>query len=449
MAKTVKKFCSIPNYLERSDKELFDVMSNLCLIRNLMPRHGSGLTFLHPQGKLRSEILAKAYGNEPEGAVNDLQSCVILDYLEKPSDFEPNFKNFLHREVGAKAAGNKITLDGGGEVTACAEFKMLSRRDEKPSNVNVWMLDGKYGAESGKRIEYTRNSADNEEKEGGGRRRARHSGGSDNDSLLQAVTCALLAKHCSDPDSAPHAAALANLLAFLKEKGHNDVRDAMNSLVSYDPVASWYIVTEPYASSPGGVVGSSLFGDFVAWMRDASRARLPMDKVRQYGEFVASHTSSASEVKECAAKQMEALEMSALPTGIAKLRGLVSEKNLARAELRILSIVLRNKLTNPADRAAVLPEYVDTFHHCATLDKPYLLVEKASCDVTFFYSIVKALLALDLLHNLRGPESAAAFKAQWNINGAPVVNNALLNSSDSLKAQLEASLSVSGGVDGV
>lgn len=139
----VKKFCKILKYLEQEDSELADAVEDLCLHYLFVPKGYAGITFLHPKDKAyRKAILDAAYGDEPEEAVQMLQSLTIVDYLPNPRDFvlkKEDIPNRLRQRIEVTSADtSSVKLTCGCTLKKASGFKALGTRD----NMAVYELTG-------------------------------------------------------------------------------------------------------------------------------------------------------------------------------------------------------------------------------------------------------------------------------------------------------------------
>lgn len=147
MPRAVKKFCSINQWLQKVDNELYGVFDALCLHRLLAPaRNTTGVTFLYPEDKkYKKSIVDAAYGETPEKAVQMLKSLVIKAYLSKTSDFisqRDDIPNKLGQKIEVTSADStSVTLVGGGKLKKPTGAKTFDPRADRV-NMAVYMLSG-------------------------------------------------------------------------------------------------------------------------------------------------------------------------------------------------------------------------------------------------------------------------------------------------------------------
>lgn len=141
MSKGVSKQCSILNYLRRTDEELHELLQDLCIGKMLIPHKGSpGITFLRPNKALFNEIQTMAAGDEPEKAIEALQSLVLLDSLPNIGDFDDkksDIPTYLRKKLPVTSVdGKKVVLSNGAEIVPDKDFQARSDR----GNINVYII---------------------------------------------------------------------------------------------------------------------------------------------------------------------------------------------------------------------------------------------------------------------------------------------------------------------
>jgi len=147
MARSVKKFCSINQWLEKVDKKLYKVFDDLCLHRLLVPTRGtSGITFLYPSdAAYKKEIMEAAYSDNPEKAVQMLQALALKTYLPSAKHFveqKTDIPNKLNQRVEiGRVEATKIHLKCGGTLVLPTGSKKFTPRKDR-ENMAVWMYTG-------------------------------------------------------------------------------------------------------------------------------------------------------------------------------------------------------------------------------------------------------------------------------------------------------------------
>jgi hypothetical protein len=139
----LKKFCKITRYIEQIDGELSQMIADLCLDRLFIPRGVNGITFLYPkEPSYRKEIIASAYSDNPEKAIQMLESLIVLDYLPRPGDFvlkKDDIPNSLRQKIEITSAdASSVKLACGAILKPDPGFAPISTRE----NMAVYYLTG-------------------------------------------------------------------------------------------------------------------------------------------------------------------------------------------------------------------------------------------------------------------------------------------------------------------
>lgn len=122
-------FCNIIKYMEHSDPQLYNVVSNMCLFPAFSNRRGgSGVTFLFPRGKLRDNIIRLAYSKDkPRDAYTMLSSFIIRTHVADLNSFTttPLTTNNNDELKVTNASSSSMTLSNGLKIGADPEFRLL------------------------------------------------------------------------------------------------------------------------------------------------------------------------------------------------------------------------------------------------------------------------------------------------------------------------------------
>jgi len=146
--KNLVKHCRIFQWVEAQDPEFAGAIRDLCLEGVLAPgKGGAGVTFLYPaEAADRAAIVARAYSEEADEAVRQIEALIIPDALETASDFQA-------RKVGnrlgvpftvERVSGAKVHLAGGAVLAPAGDFAPLKHR---AGRVAVWTLAGRVPTE--------------------------------------------------------------------------------------------------------------------------------------------------------------------------------------------------------------------------------------------------------------------------------------------------------------
>jgi hypothetical protein len=143
----MKKFARILDYLEVKQPALWEIIDDLAMHGALTPRRGGSITFLVPDSTYIKEIKKITESNDPESAVDIINSLVLTDLFEKTDDFAAK-KDDIPTLLGTRLLIKSITpskiMIEDGELAIDAAFKPFSRHGAaKRGNMAVWNLKGK------------------------------------------------------------------------------------------------------------------------------------------------------------------------------------------------------------------------------------------------------------------------------------------------------------------
>lgn len=138
-----RKFKNLLKYLDEIDSDFYQMIYDLCLDRLFSPRGVNGITFLYPQEKsYRHQIMSIAYSNNPEKAIQMIESLIILDYLPRYSDFwlkREDIPNSLKQKILVESVNNKgIKLSCGSVLKLDIKFM----KKYKEENIAFYNLTG-------------------------------------------------------------------------------------------------------------------------------------------------------------------------------------------------------------------------------------------------------------------------------------------------------------------
>lgn len=252
MSKHVKKYCSILKYLEHQDPALYDIIDQLCLARNFLPRRNTaGVTFLRPDKEMLNEISDAAYGNNPESAVNMIQSLILLDDLDSLSDFgakKDDIPTFLMTKLPVdKVTDKAVTLTTGNTIVADNKFEARKDRD----NMSVYIISGKpIDLSSGPKATMIHTKGGPKPKTGKGRgKKAKVVRGGREVELSREDTWHTVCKiHCDGRVSGNSHDAAMELIVTLYACSDAEHRKRIELVSSCDTLASLFIILRPYAS---------------------------------------------------------------------------------------------------------------------------------------------------------------------------------------------------------
>lgn len=127
MSKGITKYCSIAKYLEHKDSDLYDLIGDLCLQGQLIPRKGSHVTFLHPDAKLVKKLRDLVSSN-PEQVVQLIKSLILHEEVNSLNDLKDSV-TALGKMLPVEVKGDKAVLSNGGVITMSKAFVPMEGRD--------------------------------------------------------------------------------------------------------------------------------------------------------------------------------------------------------------------------------------------------------------------------------------------------------------------------------
>ena len=401
-SKGVSKYCSILNYLRHVDSDLYDLLQDLCLVKILIPnKKGRGLTFLRPDSTLFNKIKSLAQGDNPEEAVEALQSMVLLDNLPKLDAFHgKGIPTYLKNKLPVKSVeSSKVILSNGAEIERDPDFS--SRKDI--GNISVYILSKELVPVTGEVVDVKSYNKAKKEKKGG----ADLSGGKKQ--LFQRVV-----RDFCNPSYGDTAMELLVALYGWATKcpyvqGHPDVPklvQAIEAKASFDTLATLAIIMRPYGNSP--YLSDELFSLFVAKypQGDASFATFGaytnnQGAVELYEKLARGTTGKADSISKTVARNMsKATAVSNLTNYYnelaSKMGNELSAKELfAEAELRVLSATMLDNSAGCYDAKQLNGVY----ENCS-LSSPYICSSPEllkTLGVGFYYSTVYLIARSDAL----------------------------------------------------
>lgn len=130
-----KKYCSILQYIQHNNRELYDAIGDLLCLAGLFSMKSSGpgkppkeLTFLMPvkDSEMHKEIISAAYGGREHEAIAMIKSCLLYKCISSLSDFHNG--DVLRTAARANATvdtSGGFTKIGGAKIIADENFVML------------------------------------------------------------------------------------------------------------------------------------------------------------------------------------------------------------------------------------------------------------------------------------------------------------------------------------
>lgn len=398
MSKSVNKHCSILNYLEDKDPTLYKIIKHLCMGGMFKVRkHSSGLTFLRPDSNLVDKLKKLAYGDNPEEAVQVIQSMILLDNLESLDDFANNkddISTFLRKKLPVASANSKsVMLTNGAEIRVDDDFD--SRNDK---NISVHLLSKEFVPTDTEPASGSNNKPKVKKMMGG----ADYNGG------RAKLFINVLIEHARCEKRNPSLEVLVNLMQYL-ENSRSSLLSGVMSQLSGDTIASLAIVLQPFRSAHTYIDDAT----YNAWAASSTRKETSL---YYYGSAPLAYY--ARKMQEAAVGKKEAMKKlkedqealvgdASKPTIVKGIMGLYANLTnysyphnnavlaFAEAELRVFSTLLQQNFTY-FDAA----ELLDLFQNKCTLESPYICQDRQlvmGANVGFYYSTVYLLARSDAL----------------------------------------------------
>jgi hypothetical protein len=269
----LKVFCTITQWLEKHDAELYQALQDLCITQYLKPRNGGGVTFLYPKDKkYKAKIIDNTYSDNAEKikeAQEVFKSLVVYNYLPTGQDWVSNKQN-ISNALGFKikfsnSKGNTVELDGGVKLSLFQGFQARSDR----ANMSVWEVEKGEIPRDGERAQFQ--SFENAPVKKGGREKfiaaQREKFGRFIESEFRKNVCT---KHddlgLKIKQEDPYLNALVSLFLWLNSKGKNDILRSLLIVCSPSWKSSFYIVFEPYRSDTDNCLLNN--DDFALWQAE-------------------------------------------------------------------------------------------------------------------------------------------------------------------------------------
>lgn len=384
----VKTFCSLMNYLEIHDKDLFKLFKELCIAHILKPHKDSGITLLRPTGKLLIEIEELACGDkdgkvDEEKAESILRSCVIYDYIDNPDNVATS---------NAPTANNNRRVTIEGKVERDTKFSPREYR----SNMAVYILKDALPKLTDEVVEPI------------SKKKKDAKGGLDissNRAQLAMDLCQQYSIAAGKRD--PYLELMCSLLHWSEKKAAQLHNDICNEL-SWSPLVSFYVIIKPFYEGNEHIVNNESFQNFAKEMSisDAAYYKCGKDPFSYYKQCLVKGANNRSgkriSVAELQKKNINSLSRAKVVNIIDEIikqsggntRSLDMLK--AEAEVRLIGHLLYDSCIGSIDPDLIILN----FHINFTMHKPVMLYNKElvkSADIAHYYSGVFLLAHSDLL----------------------------------------------------
>lgn len=257
MSKKRNTFCTVAQWLEQEDIDLYNAVDSLCALSVIRPKGDAGVTFIYPEDKkIRDKIINAQYadGDAQIAAEKLIKAHTLYINFADPSAFIQHAKdipNALGNRVKfIKTSGNSVELDGGVVITPDKGF--IARGDRK--NMSVWRMSKGEMPITGEKHTFKQERG-GAKKTGGGRQpiveRAKFAA-----CIEERYRTSLLRGTLNIND--PYPEAILSLLIWLKHSGHTDIMRSILACTSANWMVEFYNIFQPYRSS-GHLLSDSLF----------------------------------------------------------------------------------------------------------------------------------------------------------------------------------------------
>jgi len=254
-------YCSIYDYLVAKDKKLAAAIDQGCTKGSLSSRGFAGITFLIPEDKAVLDKIVKGLPSlEPgksEAALDLLHRHILVDYfptaeslLAAGNDVPNRLKKAVDVKKGSKAG--TVEFEGGAVATPipAAKFGVPRRK-----NLAVWKLSGQIAEGSRDARAFRRNERKAAQTVKGGADSANRRIVSNQ---LECMWAAWRGRGGSNDASGPYCVYAEALLHCLHDN-YKSTYDTLAPLVDPNPMATWYLLAEPYRSGGGFLVSQIAF----------------------------------------------------------------------------------------------------------------------------------------------------------------------------------------------
>lgn len=139
---TKRKYCSIPQYIQINNRELYDAMEDICpTLMGIFSMKSTGpnrppkeLTYLMPKlgSEMHKEIIRLAYGGEPLKAIDLIKTGLLYKHVARLEDFK-------HGDIIRTAARSSVTVDTSGGFTKIGGAKIMT-----DDNFEMLYMDAKF-----------------------------------------------------------------------------------------------------------------------------------------------------------------------------------------------------------------------------------------------------------------------------------------------------------------
>ena len=142
MAKQLKRFCKITQYIEKTDTKLYEIFDDLCVWGQFRTRRGhAGVTFIWPSKETISELDKVRYTEDIMKGYDTVMAHIVTDYLPTAAAWNSKKSDIptqLNKKLEVKEVkGSKVILADGAELELDPKFKSFQRGEPTQA---VWRV---------------------------------------------------------------------------------------------------------------------------------------------------------------------------------------------------------------------------------------------------------------------------------------------------------------------
>ena len=411
MTTEAKRQNVIVKYLKKTDRELYDIVGDLCIGKIFIPRKSSpGITFLRPDKDQLLELKKMVKEDRTDELVESLQSLVLLDDIATIREFydrKSDIPTYLRKKLPISSVEkSRVVLTNGAEITVDKGFK----NSEETPNINVFLIskglvpldteDATFENVKNQNASKKRNAAFSVQRA----------------ELFERVLSDFCKKNSGD-------AAMEILVAmhtWALKTDNTKLASIIASKLSYDTLTSLAIIIQPYKKGQCDYISDSelncfieeVYGSNVSKFKKSQHYSFKADICKYYDALVMDSQNTFLDLykqirkwsNSITKKISKATAVSILTDFYTNYATKVSEKlglkvhpdvHYSEAELRVLSATAIENSDYDFEKHVLLRLYKS-----CTLDSPYMSADKkimATSAVTFYYSTAFLIARSDAL----------------------------------------------------
>lgn len=139
MSKTLKKHCTINNFIKDNFPKFFELLEDTCMESKLRPMRGhNGVTFIIPGKDTMKELEKYHYSSDIEKCIDIIAMHIVRDYLPNAAAWKgrPAVTDLGFKIAVKEVKANTVILADGAELEIEEKFKPFERR----ANNVVWRV---------------------------------------------------------------------------------------------------------------------------------------------------------------------------------------------------------------------------------------------------------------------------------------------------------------------